>query len=107
LLDFYRCTCYTCYCGVILSNTPKTKDNTSMENELVILADKLTSLHGELGTWERVGKHYGLPKITLWRIVFDEYEPKNNEDRRRLGLSEIIISKRRRNSKGRFAKDIG
>jgi len=78
-----------------------------MENELVILADKLIALHSELGTWERVGIHYDIPKITLWRIVFDSYEPKNNEDRLKLGLSEIIISKRRRNAKGRFAKDIG
>ena len=78
-----------------------------MDEELVILAEKLIDLHAELGTWEGVGKHYGLPKITLWRIVYDGYEPKNNETRRKLGLTEIIEIKRRRDGKGRFASDIG
>lgn len=78
-----------------------------MENELVILAEKISNLHEELGTWERVGKHYNLPKITLWRIVNDGYDPRNNETRRKLGLREIVEQKIRRDSKGRFAKDIG
>ena len=75
-----------------------------MDNELLRLAEKLLALHQELGTWEKVGKHYGLPKITLWRIVFDGYEPKNNETRRTLGLSEIVQQKIKRDAKGRFSK---
>ena len=75
-----------------------------MDNELLRLAEKLLLLYKELGTWEKVGKHYGLPKITLWRIVFDDYEPKNNETRRILGLSEIVQQKIRRDPKGRFSK---
>ena len=78
-----------------------------MGNEIEILAEKLLDLHAELGTWERVGLHYGMPKITLWRIVFDGYEPRGNEPRRRLGLSEIVEHRVRRDDKGRFAKDIG
>lgn len=78
-----------------------------MDKELVILAEKLLNLHEELGTWERVGKHYSLPKITLWRIAHDGYDPRNNKTRRILGLSEIIEQKVRRNAQGRFAKDIG
>ena len=78
-----------------------------MTDELVTLANKIGDLYSELGTWERVGEHYGVPKIVVWRIVNDNYEPKKNEIRRLLGLSEIIEYKIRRNSKGRFAKDIG
>ena len=75
-----------------------------MDNELLRLAEKLLLLYKELGTWERVGKHYDLPKITLWRIVFDDYEPKNNETRRILGLSEIVQQKIKRDAGGRFAR---
>ena len=74
-----------------------------MKDELEILANKLLELHTELGTWERVGKHYGLPKITLWRIVFDNYEPKGKEPRLILGLSEIVEHRIHRDAKGRFA----
>jgi len=96
-----------CYYGVIFSNRLKIKDNTIMDDELVILANKLIALHGELGTWEKVGKHYGRPKITLWRIAYDGYDPRNNETRRILGLSEIVEQKIRRDVRGRFARDIG
>lgn len=78
-----------------------------MTDELVTLANRLSDLYDELGTWERVGEHFGVPKIVVWRIVNDSYEPKKNKIRRLLGLSEIIEYKVRRNSKGRFAKDIG
>ena len=76
-----------------------------MDNELLRLAEKLLALYRKLGTWEKVGKHYDLPKITLWRIVYDSYEPKNNETRRILGLSEIVQQKIKRDSKGRFTTD--
>ena len=74
-----------------------------MKDELEILAGKLLDLHDELGTWERVGNHYGIPKITLWRIVNDGYEPRGKEPRRKLGLSEIVEHRIRRDSRGRFA----
>ena len=79
----------------------------TMKNELEILADKLLDLHDELGTWERVGRYYGMPKITLWRIVYDGYEPKGKDPRRKLGLSEIVEHRVHRDAKGRFARDIG
>lgn len=75
-----------------------------MDKELLRLADELSLLHEKLGTWEKVGAHYGLPKITLWRIVNDGYEPKNNRTRQILGLSEIIVQRRLRDAKGRFAE---
>lgn len=83
------------------------KDVTSMENELEILATEILKKHDELGTWERVGDHYGLPKITLWRIAIDGYEPKKNKTRRLLGLSEIVEHRVRRDGKGRFAGGVG
>ena len=84
-----------------------TKAYMIMENEIVTLAYKISDLYDELGTWEKVGEYYGVPKIVLWRIVNDGYEPKKNRIRCLLGLSEIIEQRRRRDPKGRFVKDIG
>ena len=74
-----------------------------MDKELERLANKISDLYEELGTWEGVGSHYGLPKIILWRIVNDGYEPKNNKTRRRLGLSAIVEKKQMRDTSGRYA----
>lgn len=78
-----------------------------MEESIAGLAKKLTDLYEKLGTWGRVGERYGVSRTVAWRIAKDGYEPRNNATRRRLGLPEIIEQKVRRNSKGRFAKDIG
>lgn len=75
-----------------------------MDNELAKLAEKLLALYEALGTWEKVGEHYKLPKITLWRIAYDGYDPRNNKTRRILGLSEIVEQKIRRDAKGRFTR---
>jgi len=91
--------------AVTMGNRKETGNRLNMNNELEILAKKLLDLHAELGTWERVGKHYGMPKITLWRIVYDGYEPRGKEPRRKLGLSEIVEHRIHRDAKGRFAKD--
>lgn len=78
-----------------------------MEESIAGLADKLTALYEELGTWHKVGERYGVSRTVAWRIAKTGYEPKNNATRRSLGLPEIIEQKVRRNSKGRFTKDIG
>ena len=106
-VEFSPYPCYNCYIGVTLANNQKAKGCTIMDEELVILVEKLTDLHEKLGTWEKVGEHYELPKIVLWRRVNDGYDPRNNKSRRILGLSEIIEQKIRRDNKGRFARDIG
>ena len=93
--------------AVTMGNRKITDLDKIMKNELEILAKKLLDLHDELGTWERVGDHYDMPKITLWRIVNDGYEPKGRDVRRLLGLSEIVEHRIRRDTKGRFVKDIG
>ena len=78
-----------------------------MEESIAGLANKLQLLYDRLGTWERVGERYGVSRTVAWRIAKTGYEPKNNATRRQLGLPEIIEQKVRRNSKGRFTKDIG
>ena len=93
---------YTSCIAVTIGNRKITDWAIIMKDELVILATKLLDLHAELGTWERVGKHYGIPKITLWRIVFDGYEPKGKEPRRKLGLPELVTREVYRNGAGRF-----
>ena len=89
--------------AVTTGNRKITEWTIIMKDELEILATRLLELHAELGTWERVGKHYSIPKITLWRIVYDGYEPRGKERRRMLGLSEIVEHRIRRDAKGRFA----
>ena len=74
-----------------------------MDEELARLAARISELYEELGTWEGVGKHFGLPKIILWRIVNDGYEPKKNKTRRRLGLSTITEQRQPRSASGRYA----
>ena len=74
-----------------------------MDEELARLAARISDLYEELGTWEGVGKHFGLPKIIPWRIVNDGYDPKNNKTRRRLGLSPIVEEKQMRDTNGRYA----
>ena len=74
-----------------------------MDEELARLAARISDLYEELGTWEGVGKHFGLPKIILWRIANDGYEPKKNKTRRRLGLSVIVEQRQSRDTSGRYA----
>ena len=78
-----------------------------MAESIAGVAQKLTDLYEELGTWHKVGEQYGVSRTVAWRIAKDGYEPKDNATRRLLGLPEIIEQKVRRNSQGRFTKDIG
>ena len=75
--------------------------------EIDDLAQRLLDLHSKLKTWQKVGDIFGVPKIIVWRIAKDDYEPKKNEVRRALGLSEIIEIKQRRNAKGQYVKNFG
>ncbi len=78
-----------------------------MTESIAGLAKTLNDLYAELGTWELVGKRYGVTRTIAWRIAKEGYEPKKNKIRRLFGLSEIIEYKIRRNAKGRFTKDTG
>ncbi len=78
---------------------------TDITNELFELAQGLLALHENLGNWQAVAdKFVGVPKIVVWRIANDGYEPQKNEIRRALGLSEFIVVKQKRDAKGRFIR---
>lgn len=76
-----------------------------MDDPLDRLQKKLAEQYSEMGSWERVGEHYGVHRVVVWRIVNDDYEPMANDVRRKLGLPEIIQRRAYRDKKsGRFAK---
>ena len=70
------------------------------------LANELNALYEELGTWDRVGKRYGVSRTVVWRIAKKGYEPTNKspETRRKLGLPVIEIQDVHRNSLGRYSE---
>ena len=72
------------------------------ETEIKEFAQHLLGLHSKLESWQAVADKFGVPKIIVWRIANDGYEPKKNSVRRALGLSEITIVKQKRNAKGRY-----
>lgn len=71
-------------------------------SEIESLAKYLRKSYSEKSNWQAVADEFGVPKIIVWRIAKDEYEPKKNSVRRALGLSEITIVKQRRNAKGQY-----
>ena len=78
-----------------------------MNDPLDRLQKKLAEQYKEMGSWDKVGTHYKVHRIVVWRIVNDDYEPKSNEIRRKLGLPEIIQRKAYRDKSGRFARPPG
>ena len=78
-----------------------------MNDPLAKLQEKLAEQYKEMGSWDKVGTHYGVHRIVVWRIVKDGYEPKSNEVRRKLGLPEIIQRMAFRDKSGRFARPPG
>lgn len=57
------------------------------------LIPEAVELYKELGTWQAVGDHYGLPKEEIWYIVEHEYMPTDNPTRKKLGLSTFKETK--------------
>ena len=78
-----------------------------MNDPLAKLQEKLAEQYKEMGSWDKVGTYYGVHRIVVWRIVNDDYEPKSNEVRRKLGLPEIIQRRAYRNPAGQFTKPPG
>jgi len=78
-----------------------------MNDPLDRLQKKLAEQYKEMGSWDKVGNHYGVHRIVVWRIVNDDYEPKSNEVRHKLGLPEIIQRRAYRDESGRFARPPG
>ena len=78
-----------------------------MDDPLARLQKEIAEFYDDLGSWEKVGDHYGVHRIVVWRIVNQGYEPKSNDVRRKLGLPEIIQRKAYRDEAGRFARPPG
>lgn len=74
-----------------------------MAETIAGLANKLNDLYEELGTWERVGKQFGVSRTVAWRIAKEGYDPKNKDVRSKMGLPEIVTREVYRNGSGRFA----
>lgn len=53
------------------------------------LLPEIWELYEELGTWEAVGKHYGIPKGKIWYIANNKVMPYQNKLREKLGLCTI------------------
>ena len=78
-----------------------------MTESITGLAKALNDLYDELGTWELVGKHYGVSRAVVWRIARKGYEPthKSPVTRRKLGLPTIEMIPMVRNHAGRFTSN--
>lgn len=50
---------------------------------------KIERLLGAGMSWRKIGREMGVSYIMLWKFYNKGIEPKNNEDRRALGLSII------------------
>ncbi len=71
-------------------------------SEIESLAKYLRKSYSEKRNWQAVADEFGVPRIIVWRIAKDEYEPKKNSVRRILGLSEITEIRQKRNAKGQY-----
>ena len=59
-------------------------------------------------TYQYIGDKYGVNKGVIYRILHNDYEPKDPEIRKRLGLDDVLIDfvRQVRNSKtGTFVKE--
>ncbi len=45
---------------------------------------------GQVTGWRIVGKQFGIPTRTAWRIAMTDYEPRNARTRHQLGLSVMV-----------------
>jgi len=57
----------------------------------------------ELGSYAAVGRKYGVHRAVIWRVMNDDYVPRDNLTRRKLGLKEVVKQEIVRDEKGRFA----
>lgn len=55
-------------------------------------------------TWDELAAKYDVNKGILWMIVNQDYEPKRDDIRKKLGLPEYVVVPVIRDEKGRFAK---
>lgn len=68
------------------------------------LAKELLERNRNGETWMQMEEKYGVTRAALWRIANENYEPKNSEMRRKLGLRELVQVPVKRDPQGRFSK---
>ncbi len=73
--------------------------------------ERVNKAYKKLGSWEKVGVSYGLNKTTLCRFASetDEYIPKNDEIREKIGLGTketIVIIRERDPITGRLLPNV-
>ena len=67
------------------------------------IVKRLTSLHRSYGSWREVAAQIGISPAMAWRLVNEpEYEPKDPEIRRKLGLPVAVVTYQ--GPDGRFVK---
>jgi len=76
---------------------PRTREIGELRNELVRRKTKDIS-------WASLAEEYGVHRAVLWRIAFDNYEPKRPDLRKQLRLPQVLTQTARRDEGGRFAR---
>ena len=56
----------------------------------------------QAGNCSQLARLLEVNRTTLWRFLYDNYEPKRQDIRRKLGLPERIVMDRYRGERGRF-----
>ena len=74
-----------------------------MTESIIRLALELKILYDRLGTWDKVGAHFGVTRTVVWRIVKEGYDPQLPEIRHKLGLPVVEYIAQVRNKAGRFS----
>lgn len=76
-----------------------------MTESITGLANELNDLYDKLGTWDKVGAHYGVTRTVVWRIAKEGYDPQLPATRRKLGLPIVeMIAQVRNDKSGQFSK---
>lgn len=70
----------------------------TMMNEI---QEKLLQMHEELGSWPKVAAEFDISSAMAWRVVYQDYEPKDNVIRKKLGFP-IIVYQYKDSQTGRF-----
>jgi predicted transcriptional regulator len=70
------------------------------------LQDEIRNHRSQGLTYAQVAAAYGPPvtRAVVWRIEHDGYNPRRNDLRRALGLTEYLTVEIERNGEGRFTK---
>ncbi len=56
------------------------------------IKERLFTLYGAYGSWRKVAEQFDISPAMAWRIVKQDYEPKDTEIRRKLGLPTPVTT---------------